>query len=176
MWTQEDRAASGLSLLELLCRFRESNATDPKDKIYAFRGLAADRDSVPPVHYSHKVEEIYKAFARHFVLSGEGLRVIDAAGISRRKLVLPPWVPDWSVSDHVQQYFNTPHTTISRSRRFVAGGSTPQDLRLCPDGTTLLIKGVLFDRILVTAGPLDTRLHSPYTEEDVVITINKMLR
>ncbi|KAF4457147.1 hypothetical protein FALBO_15265 [Fusarium albosuccineum] len=82
-------------LLDLLATFRSLDATDPRDKIYAFRGLAADRDLSPLPDYSKPVEQVYINYASFFIKQGLGSHLLSDAGQSRSKRTLPCWVPDW---------------------------------------------------------------------------------
>ena len=86
------------NLLTLMTVFRSLDATDPRDKIYAFRGLAVDRDSSSLPDYSRSVEEVYCDFASFFIKQGYGMQLLVEAGLSRSQRPLPSWVPDWSLS------------------------------------------------------------------------------
>jgi hypothetical protein len=90
-------------LLELVTTFRNLNATDFRDKIYAFRGLAFDQDIAPLPEYAKSVEDIFIDFASFCVRQGLMARLLLDAGRSRSRLdKLPSWVPDWSYSESWQ--------------------------------------------------------------------------
>lgn len=87
------------TLLDLLSTFRSLNATDPRDKVYAFRGLASDADIAPLPEYAKSVEDIFTAFASFFVRQGLTAKLLLDAGQSQAGRKLPSWVPDWSYND-----------------------------------------------------------------------------
>lgn len=64
------------NLLDLASTFRILGSTDPRDKIYAFRGLASDKDLAPLQNYSKSVEEVFSEFATYFVSQGQGMQLL----------------------------------------------------------------------------------------------------
>lgn len=85
-------------LIFLLRSFRNSSATDLRDKIYSVLGMAADASLYPVPNYQCKVEELYQNIAEtcltkqpHHLIS-----VLAEAGLHKHKLDLPSWIPDWS--------------------------------------------------------------------------------
>lgn len=91
-------------LLDLLSTFKSLDATDPRDKIYAFRGLASDGDDSPLPDYSKPVADIFVDFASFFVRNGLTGRMLLEAGQHRAVQDIPSWVPDWSNSKSWQTY------------------------------------------------------------------------
>jgi hypothetical protein len=95
-------------LIELLSAFRNLQASDPRDKVYAFLGMAADVDKSPRPDYSQSTEQIYHSFARYFVSQGQGMELICEAGRSRSRsrspLKFPSWVVDWSYNADTQAF------------------------------------------------------------------------
>lgn len=91
-------------LLDLLSIFRTLNATDPRDKIYAFRGLASDENESPLPDYAKSVEEIFVDFATFFVRQGLTGQLLLEAGRNRTVRNVPSWVPDWSNNESWQIY------------------------------------------------------------------------
>ncbi|KAL8386857.1 hypothetical protein RB595_010339 [Gaeumannomyces hyphopodioides] len=110
----QDRGDSALSLscIAGLCRGRD--ATDPRDKVYAFLGLCRAVQT-GWVDYSLSVEETYQAAARQCIAFTKRLDVLfychpaegaqTSDGSRRRRadaedrpaLRLPSWVPDWTL-------------------------------------------------------------------------------
>lgn len=91
-------------LIYLLSIFRTLNATDPRDKIYAFRGLASDRNESPLPDYAKSVEDVFVDFASFFVQQGLTGQMLLEAGQNRTVRRLPSWVPDWSHNESWQTY------------------------------------------------------------------------
>ena len=84
-------------LLECVVRHRSRQATDPRDKVYAFLGLSAPihADMIVP-DYAKTVGEAYVDFAFH-TLNMDGPRVLLSAGdCEQSQYQVPSWAPDWT--------------------------------------------------------------------------------
>ncbi|KAK4444539.1 heterokaryon incompatibility protein-domain-containing protein [Podospora aff. communis PSN243] len=86
-----------LSCLGLLCTFRSSDATDPRDKVYALLSLIAEDDFKFRPMYGDPVATVYTDFVKTYVgMTGE----LDILAFSlpqpSNPHKLPSWVPDWS--------------------------------------------------------------------------------
>ncbi|KAH4169655.1 hypothetical protein HBI70_136960 [Parastagonospora nodorum] len=94
------------SLRMLLDKHRFSKSSDPRDKVYAFLGLA-DRTKIPFRHhpsvlipdYNRSVQDVYTETARVLLNSHKELSLLSHVEdhSSRRIEGLPSWVPDLSV-------------------------------------------------------------------------------
>ncbi|KAG5810439.1 hypothetical protein H9Q71_005460 [Fusarium xylarioides] len=87
----------------LLRHARNFRASDTRDKIYAFVGLARDDYSFKP-SYSHEntAVDVHSDAARRIVEIDKDLNyVLEQAFVGRRDLgfFLPSWVPDWNCSE-----------------------------------------------------------------------------
>lgn len=93
---QQGRATT---LLQLLMTYRDREASDPRDKIYALLGIAGDLSIYRIVpDYSIPFEEVYKATTLQFILAYRSLEVLNLTfGLSKTS-GLPSWTPDWRVS------------------------------------------------------------------------------
>jgi hypothetical protein len=90
----------------LIDTHRFSKSTDPRDKVYAFLGLA-DRNMSPfrnqpdalVPNYSLSVQEVYTETARVLMLSYRNLSLLShVEDPSQRRIAnLPSWVPDYSI-------------------------------------------------------------------------------
>ena len=102
-------------LLELLQDFRDMEATNPRDKIYALLGLATDISfqhdgelpeftgavaTVPRPDYNQPVQEVYYQYACYFIDNGSWSEVLHTASLNQSTSplsgLLPSWVPDWT--------------------------------------------------------------------------------
>jgi hypothetical protein len=86
--------------IDVLARFRETNATDPRDKIYGLLGLASGGLDVC-VDYKKSVPEVYVDFFQTFVNTTKDLDLIcqNPWGVptaEARRRGLPSWCPDFS--------------------------------------------------------------------------------
>lgn len=85
------------NLLETLANYRYFYATDPRDKIYALRGLATGLavDELVP-DYSLDFRGVYVQAAKYFILKQASFDCLGYCKFSLRDTNLPSWVPDWS--------------------------------------------------------------------------------
>lgn len=74
--------------------------SDPRDKVYAFLGLAEEgilsEDALRP-DYTIPVTEVYRRVAEYILTTTRSLE-IWSVGTTRMLCGLPTWVPDWSVA------------------------------------------------------------------------------
>ena len=94
------------TLEKLIQMHRETQAKDPRDKIYAFMGLAdtktlsvSDLPSLAEPDYKLPVQDVYTRVTISLLLSSGDLHLLShVQDSSRTKLQgLPSWVPDYSV-------------------------------------------------------------------------------
>ena len=78
--------------------------SDVRDKVYAFRCLAADADIAPCPDYTRPASQIYHEFARYCVTQGQGMSLICEAGRNRISMDNPSWVADWSSESNSSLY------------------------------------------------------------------------
>ena len=93
------------NLFELLCRFRDSLATEEKDHIFAVVGISSDGDH--PAYrpdYTREVKEVYGEVAWTTINQYSSLHILSAAGLQGGIANLPSWIPDWTVSPQVLVY------------------------------------------------------------------------
>jgi hypothetical protein len=105
-WTQQ-KVASGLQprLLTLLIRHRSANASEPKDKIYAFPSLTCDSDIIE-IDYQKSVEAIYTDMTIKVLKKYQDLDILSAAHLhDDNPKDLPSWVADWSIATLVTRSF-----------------------------------------------------------------------
>ncbi|KAH6692871.1 heterokaryon incompatibility protein-domain-containing protein [Leptodontidium sp. MPI-SDFR-AT-0119] len=145
------------SLPFLLTDFGEFDSTDPRDKIFAFTGLATDEPNSAFVpDYTKSVEAVYRETATYLFKGKEPFSVISCAGIgSERKIKLPSWVPDWT-SLPANAPFTRPgyFDDLSTDVRCSASGKTKPQVSFdetCPD--VLGLGGVIVDEIAYAGRP-----------------------
>lgn len=140
------------SLLKLLSTFRNLQASDPRDKIYAFHTMAADVDGLPRPDYSQSVEQVYHSFARYFVSKGQGMEVLCEAGTSRSSLDTPSWVVDWNYTAD----FYALHYSKGSGRACLAKQvrKSTAEVLLTDDPSTISAKGAIVDTVFGTTPPV----------------------
>lgn len=92
-----------LRLRDILFATMMCGATNPRDKVYALRGICKDADNAALIpDYSKTVQQVYNETARYLLSESDPLRILGAAGIGSARSVegLPSWVPDWSPRVH----------------------------------------------------------------------------
>ena len=88
-----------MHLLPVMIAYQNTKATDPRDKIYGFFGIADDAvDLVSKPDYAHSVEQVYISFVEAYVQKYRRLDVICAAQSNApgNTFRLPNWVPNWN--------------------------------------------------------------------------------
>ena len=80
-------------LLDLLRQFRDRQATDVRDKVYALLSLA---DSSVRPDYSLSEVEVFQQATEDCIRSSRSLTVLNTALGRKARADLPSWVPDWS--------------------------------------------------------------------------------
>lgn len=85
------------SLYRCLLNFDRSQATDPRDKVYALAGISTARDDPDfVIDYKFSEREVYTSAVQHMLSMGS-LQIICSARAGSRIPDLPSWVPDWTV-------------------------------------------------------------------------------
>ncbi|KAF2671103.1 hypothetical protein BT63DRAFT_423356 [Microthyrium microscopicum] len=90
-----------LDMLDLLQRSSDFQATDPRDRLFALYGLAADMQSPEakeqfPIDYSISTNELYREFTRSYIAYTKSANLLVNATESNNIESLPTWAPDWS--------------------------------------------------------------------------------
>ena len=85
----------GYHLIQLLQMFRGLKASDHKDQLFAFWGLACDQ--LPPPDYGCSTEAVFIKIARWLLEDAKNLSLL-AVGLrsDQSDLRLPSWVPNWA--------------------------------------------------------------------------------
>ena len=121
---QQRGGYDAVDLFEILVFTRFLNASEPKDKIFAFLGLF-DPTSIgkwlPFPNYRRHVADVYTSFAAAYALNGYVLPLLQLAGTSQtsrdHQSLLPSWVPDWS-------FGNVLFRSLRQNRAFEHGSQT----------------------------------------------------
>lgn len=115
MMAQQKEGVPHIDISQLLILAKASNATNDRDKIYAFYGMTL-LTTAPD--YSRSVESLYVEIAQDYINSieacyaswndmAETLRtfqlmgIVYSAGALHQHYTLPSWVPDWTYAWHL---------------------------------------------------------------------------
>ena len=101
--SQEDRFKAALGWMlkdpeDIMERSRGLKATDPRDKVYAFRSLLCNdlAASIVP-DYEKDLSDVLSEFAKSLIFRGKSLRCVSDAGQEAlRTSGIPSWVPCWN--------------------------------------------------------------------------------
>lgn len=143
------------ALLQLLKNYREREASDPRDKIYALLGIAGDLSIYRIVpDYRLPFEEVYKATALQLILTYRSLEILNLNPRSSQSSGLPSWTPDWRALPKVDRdmAIRCPYERNLGSYR--ASGRMP--FLVCRRESDLLcVNGLYFDEIAEISEVLD---------------------
>lgn len=164
-------------LLDLLTAFRGLNSHDPRDKIYAFRELASDRDETPLPNYDTPVKDIFLDYATYFVKQGRGLDLLAEAGLNRAEMLLPSWVPDWSFSSSWKSFdFSRQSSwTFLRSLRQTRDSENAQILLNEHDPQKILVPGAIFDEVVDVSSAVSTSSDRGGDSASAIRATNEMI-
>lgn len=59
-------------------------------------GTAPNDPDLPKPNYGLPVEQIYQQFAKYFIMTGQGVKMIERAGLTAASMQLPTCCPDWN--------------------------------------------------------------------------------
>ncbi|KAF4436703.1 heterokaryon incompatibility (het-6OR allele) [Fusarium acutatum] len=141
-----------LHLLSVLSDFRELEATDPRDKIFAFLNLAEDGLALQP-DYSADVKEVFIQATKTMIDKRIGSHLAVLSHVQdlsdTRVQGLPSWVPDFSA-----RLGRVPFDQGGHDDRFCAGTHHDIDyddwvIHIDPDDK-LSVKGIKVDTVTVS--------------------------
>lgn len=145
-------------LLPLMTLNRFSLATDPRDKIYGFLGMAADgKELVPRPDYSISAHELFIDLTKAMVKKYGSLDVICSSQPPLKGGLgdLPFWVPDWTQNWVVNSMVSS--NTISSGNPFEQLDSLTQTKPFyCASGSTLPISAFRGHHLFAVGISFDT--------------------
>ncbi|KAJ3454430.1 hypothetical protein MRS44_018324 [Fusarium solani] len=131
--------------------FRLRNASDPRDRVYAFLGLG----SAVQADYSLSHEEAFKLSVRSLIKESGGLVPLLRTAESCRSPDLPTWVPDWC-AEFDQDHYDDELGWLYAYDYYAAAGRTEATPRDPPSNMVLDLQGLILDQITEVGDILDT--------------------
>ncbi|KAH7126392.1 heterokaryon incompatibility protein-domain-containing protein [Dactylonectria estremocensis] len=134
-------------MLYSLIRGRRFTASDPRDKVYAFLGVAGDsvkgKPRFAPIYGERSVVDTYTSAAIQLLEDSDDMLLLTCSeGEQFQKISpLPSWVPDWSCSRGLG-------LGITGYKRYSAAGSLLRSLSIDEASLTLTVKGFKVDDII----------------------------
>jgi hypothetical protein len=151
----------GLNLVEVVNALRRYDASDPRDKIYAGIGMAADlAPGTVKVDYRLSVAEVYIEFVRHVIEKDQNLDILAYAsepaptpqGMSSIMEQIPSWCPDWSMFERRERFKKQRRSPGNLDDRVYNAGDMLRDMIEGPiaivNGRRLLVHGIRLDTVL----------------------------
>jgi hypothetical protein len=131
------------TLLDLLWAFRNFEASNPLDKVYALLGLAADASDFTEPDYTQSVSVMYTSLAHTLIQRDGALGILHDSGGNYLSAAdpfdLPSWVPNWKLSQ-AKLGINP--------EKYCATGQTKAVTRFSLESPrTLLVHGILHGRV-----------------------------
>ncbi|PQE30453.1 heterokaryon incompatibility -domain-containing protein [Rutstroemia sp. NJR-2017a WRK4] len=131
----------------LLQLSQKSQATIPKDKIFAIRAMADEhsKQAITSQHYNLDDKDVYILVSRYLLSLDDPFKLLSQAGIGNRRETadLPSWVVDWSISTSSIPFWQDPSSPL----RYQASGSSNPDVRTVPELNSIFIIGYTIDEI-----------------------------
>ncbi|KAK3354048.1 heterokaryon incompatibility protein-domain-containing protein [Lasiosphaeria hispida] len=134
----------GPDVLDLVRLTRPSQATDPRDKIFAVYGMLGDQKYPVEPDYTVPVKDIYTTFTVEQINKSGRLDILSLAGSNnttpRTNMALPTWVPDFSIDPSALNL-----ATVAGTGYYADLGSTP--LWTLSDNRRLTVRGIICDSL-----------------------------
>lgn len=149
-----------MSLLDILEETRMYESTLPSDKIYAMLPFALESDGVV-VDYALQPEQVFTHMAVELLNNKQSLDILCHCMLhtSPSKLILPSWVPDWTVQGWVEPF-------RSRKLNTKAAGDSKIRLSIDNDNRILSISGKMLGKVAALESTKTITL-SPGQQADV---------
>jgi hypothetical protein len=167
MWYKDNHS---MSLVSLVAYGSDSQATDPRDRVYALLGLAKDQGLNYKPDYQCSIGEAYTKLVKQFVQTQKSLDIICFAHIfySQARAAslgpgLPSWVPDWQVQteafvvplmasqstrNQIGNFRPVKNITLEDDAScYAAAGDTTPYVRFSDDMRFLYCRGVFVDYV-----------------------------
>ncbi|MDI1486117.1 MAG: hypothetical protein OHK93_004307 [Ramalina farinacea] len=149
LFVEDANGARAKTLWQLLYYFRTSEASDPRDKIFAFLGLAEGQAGEQPLlaDYGMTSHDLYANVGLRILQESQSLLILAQCTKKASHPQLPSWIPDWTASETSQA--QPMEWCILFEHLFSAQGSIPAS-PMVPDGSLLMIQAIKVDTITAT--------------------------
>lgn len=129
MMARQKEGIPHTDISQLLILAKGSNATNDRDKVYAFYGMTL-LTTIPD--YARSVEDLYVEIAQDYINSIEAcyaswrdlsesertfqlMSIIYSAGALHQHYTLPSWVPDWSYTWHLAPFWASTSANLTNA-------------------------------------------------------------
>ncbi|KAJ2982123.1 hypothetical protein NQ176_g1603 [Zarea fungicola] len=149
---QADASSEKSSLMSVLTRFKQTQAADPRDKIYGVLGFLPHEDAIK-IDYTKTVSDIYSETTVALIDANKNLDIIcqnlwHLKGKSSPDMNLPSWVPDFSRAGDLQSCIYQYQSLFSPDLGLFASGK-PSCTVPCRvvNGKALQVSGTVVGRV-----------------------------
>ncbi|GME44205.1 hypothetical protein K458DRAFT_282360 [Neofusicoccum parvum] len=154
-------------LKSLLTHSRFCGASDSRDHVYAFLGLADPAYGITP-DYKHKTaQDVFMELARQMILFDNNLSILSHAPAARGDLSpsMPSWVPDWTSKEPSD--LRDSSEDLSRRGLFDASRGSDANATFLDGGRILEVTGTFVDVLSIKhidelGTPLQRKLFSSF--------------
>jgi len=134
-------------LFEIVLQHASKEATNPRDKIYAFVGISKQNESYE-IDYSSSVPHVYMNFVYHTILQSKKLDIICSlkqTGNESEGYNLPSWVPDWGAKN---VFVNASLTAYVKALyKICASGTTSAQVQFDLQNGAMIPSGGVIDTV-----------------------------
>jgi hypothetical protein len=149
-----------ISLLFWLTGLRNTNVTDPRDKVYGALGLteSSGQSECPReydvdaliVDYTKPVQDIYSSLVKSLVICTKRIDVLLAC-CDRSLHVQRSWTPDWSIGVTPSPGFGNfrcgVEAVLFDEKRFESSGTSDALVTFASDLSTMTVRGLVWDMV-----------------------------
>jgi hypothetical protein len=154
------REEKPLGLLFWLSGLRDTNATDPRDKVYGALGLTESfgQNECPRVYdvdamivdYKQPVQDIYASLVKSLVICTKRIDVLLAC-CDRSDHVQRSWIPDWSIGILNSPGFGSAdcgsYAVLFDKKIFEPSGRRDALVTFASDLSTMTVRGLVWDMV-----------------------------
>ncbi|KAG7008469.1 hypothetical protein G7Y79_00005g016100 [Physcia stellaris] len=156
-----------MTLSELLAFTRICEATDPRDKVYAFLGLATiTAGQELYISYTQSTSVVYQRYASWQINHGMAMEMLYRAGGPSSLTGLPSWCPDWS-RRRPDSYLGRLYFPDGRTKIYRCSGIHEPEIHLDARQSTVSVSGVVVDYITEVGSPMFWDESRPLSDNDI---------
>ena len=146
LFVEDDNGSRAKTLWELLLTFRTAEASDSRDKIFAFLGLAEVWPGGQPLlaDYDMTSYELYTDVGLRMLRDSQSLLLLAQCTEKASYPQLPSWIPDWTATNNSRPHYM--QWVFVFEHLFNARGLIPPS-PMVPDGSILMLQAVKVDTI-----------------------------
>jgi hypothetical protein len=163
-----------MTVHQFMSYLRFFNATDPRDRLYAYLGLCVDADAaLLEPDYAKEIWQVYAQLAAHIILQQKKLDFMCADIGTKLISGLPSWAPDLS---RTKDELSNPLKSLSSSmgeNLYHASAKIPMEINFSDDMRTLRANGLIFGTVTSLADYWDPRLSTKDFLVEFPIAISK---